>query len=111
MSILAQAMDEVHMVYVIEGIRDYDHIYSDADPAFLKKFQNQEDPRAQAKVEVLCQVGMAGCPLITRRVRVGYPPREVLSLAKKIGASMIVMSTQGRSYNARHGGFLDSVSE
>jgi nucleotide-binding universal stress UspA family protein len=109
---LAQTLGaEVHMVYVAEGIRDYDHIYGDANPAFLKGFQDQENQRALAKMEAVCQGELAGCPLISRHLRSGYPPREILRLAREIGAGLIVMATQGRNYNEGHGGFLGSVSE
>ena len=109
---LAQILGaEVHMLYVSEGIRDYDHIYGDANPAFLKGFQDQENQRALAKMDAVCHDQLAGCPLITRHLRSGYPPREILRLAKEIGAGLIVMSTQGRNYDEGRGGFLGSVSE
>jgi nucleotide-binding universal stress UspA family protein len=111
-SALAQALGaEVHMLYVTEGIRDYDHIYGDANPEFLRGFQDQENQRALAKMDAVCQKELAGCPLISRHVRPGYPPREILRLAQEIGAGLIVMSTLGRNRREGHGGFLGSVSQ
>lgn len=109
---LAQLLGaEVHLLYVSEGIRDYDHIYGDANPAFLKGFQEQEDQRALQKMDSVCQHELAGCQLITRHLRAGYPPREILRLAQEIGARLIVMSTQGRHQPAGSAAFFGSTTE
>ncbi|MFH1034213.1 MAG: universal stress protein [Pseudomonadota bacterium] len=102
---------EVHMLYVTEGIRDYDHIYGDANPQFLQGFQEQENQRALARMDEVCQSELSGCPLITKHLRAGYPPREILRLAAEIGAGMIVMATHGSNHDQGPGGFFGSVSE
>ena len=102
---------EIHMLYVSEGIRDYDHTYGDANPEFLKGFQEKENKRAMEKMDAACRDELAGCPLIIRHLRPGYPPREILRLAKEIDAGLIVMATQGSHHGPGHGGFFGSVSE
>jgi len=102
---------EVHMLYVAEGIRDYDHTYGDANPEFLKGFQKMENRRATGKMDAVCQNDLSGCPLITRHLRAGYPPREILRLASEIGAGLIVMATMGRDHGQGQGSFFGSVSE
>ena len=109
---LAQSLGaEVHMLYVCEGIRDYDHIYGDANPRFLKGFQEVESQRAQAKMDQACRDHLAGCPAIQRHLRAGYPPREILRLAQEIGAGLIVMATVGRHHGPEARSHLGSVSE
>ena len=109
---LAQTLGaEVHMLYVCEGIKDYDHTYGDANPEFLKGFQEMENQRALKKMDAVCQNELAGCPAIHRHLRAGYPPREILRLAQEIGAGLIVMATVGRHHELGPESFLGSVSE
>jgi nucleotide-binding universal stress UspA family protein len=87
---------EVHLLYVAEGIKNYDHIYGDANPEFLRGFQEMENRRAQEKMDQVCADELKGCPAIFRHLLAGDPPREILRLTRELPADLIVMATRGR---------------
>lgn len=102
---------EVHMVYVAEGIKDYDHIYGDANPEFLKGFQEMENRNAHKKMDEVCANELQGCPAIFRHLVAGDPPREILKLARSLPADLIVMATRGRGQADTGSIFFGTVTE
>ena len=60
---------EIHILYVVEDVRQFDHIYGDANPAFLKDFQESIIKKGTELQERICQdeLFVNRCPLPCRR--------------------------------------------
>jgi nucleotide-binding universal stress UspA family protein len=100
---------EIHLLYVAEDVSRFDHIYGDANPKFLKEFQEKEDRRAEEWMERACQNQLEGCPAFFKHIVRGDPARQILEQAGEIGADLIVMATFGHGRGGDEPAFFGSV--
>lgn len=86
---------EVHLVFVAEDARQFDHFYGDASPEFLKEFQERIIRKAQERLGTLCRSELKGCPLYRTAVMTGDPAEEILKAVEKEQIDLVVMATHG----------------
>ncbi|MCB2187178.1 MAG: universal stress protein [Deltaproteobacteria bacterium] len=95
-SLLSRELDaEVHLLYVAQDMRRFDHIYGDANPEFLAGLQQRERDNAARLMDNICHKRLAGCPYYERHVRVGQPAAEIVALARELAVDYIIMATHG----------------
>lgn len=92
---------EVHLVYVMEDVHQYDHFYGDASPAFLKEFQEKIKQKAEQQMDVICKESLSYCPLYKRHILVGDPAAEILRFIQDEKVDLVVMATHGRGHETR----------
>jgi nucleotide-binding universal stress UspA family protein len=100
---------EVHLLYVAEDVKRFDHIYGEANPKFLEEFQEKEDRRAREWMERACQEQLEGCPAFFQHIVRGDPARRILEQAGETGADLIVMATFGHGRGGDEPAFFGSV--
>lgn len=86
---------EVHLLYVVEDARQFDHIYGDANPAFLKEFQERVIEAGNKYLERVCQESLSSCPAYYKHIVVGDPAKEILKAVEDLQINIIVMATHG----------------
>lgn len=86
---------EVHLLYVVEDARQFDHIYGDANPAFLKEFQERVIREGNKYLERVCQESLSHCPAYYKHIIVGDPANEILKAVEDLQINIIVMATHG----------------
>lgn len=86
---------EVHLIFVVEDVHQYDHFYGDASPTFLKEFQEKIIQKGGQQMEKICQESLAGCPLYKKHIVVGDPAKEILKFINKEKIDLVVMATHG----------------
>ncbi len=94
---------EVHLIYVVEDVHQFDHFYGDASPAFLKDFQERVIEKGDEYLEKICRDSLAGCPLYRKHVVVGEPAQEILRFADEQKVDLIVMATHGHGEETAEG--------
>lgn len=106
---------EIHLVFVAEDVRQFDHFYGDASPSFLKEFQERIIRKAEDYLEKICRNELATCPAYRKHILVGDPAGEILKFASEEKVDLVVMATHGhgeetKAEEMRHFPF-GSVSE
>lgn len=86
---------EVHLLHVVEDVRQFDHIGGNARPSFLKEFQEKVVQRGKHRLEETCQKELVGCPGYQKQIVVGDPAREILKTIEKEDIDLVVMATHG----------------
>ena len=99
---------QVHLVYVAENMRQYDHIYGDAGK-HLKSLQAMECDYAKKQLEHICEQELSGCPAFIHHVVEGDPAEEILKLIASENAGLVVMATHSRE--GGEAAFFGSVTE
>ena len=105
---------EVHLMFVVEDVHEYDHFYGDANPTFLKEFQEKIIQKGGQQMEKICRESLASCPLYKKHIVVGDPAKEILKFITAEKVDLVVMTTHGhgeeRGEEIKHFPF-GSVSE
>jgi len=86
---------EIHVLYVVEDVRQFDHIYGDANPEFLKEFQEKILKAGEHLQEEICQKRLNACPGYKKHIVVGDPAREILNLIEKEDVDLVILATHG----------------
>jgi len=86
---------EVHLIFVVEDVHQYDHFYGDASPTFLKEFQEKVIQRGGQQMEKICKEHLASCPLYKKHIVVGDPAKEILKFINAEKVDLVVMATHG----------------
>ena len=105
---------EVHLIFVVEDVHQFDHFYGDASPSFLREFQERIIRKGGEYLEGICRETLSGCPLYKRHIVVGDPAQEILKCIKEEQMDLVVMATHGHgeeSRGAAHHFPFGSVSE
>ena len=89
---------EVHLIFVVEDVHQFDHFYGDASPSFLKEFQEKIIQKGIQYLDQICESELGKCPLYYKHIVVGDPAQEILKFIEKEKVDLIVMATHG------HGG-------
>lgn len=101
----------VHLLYVVDDIRRFDHFYGDAPEGLLKGLQEAEFKSAEKLMQHLCEKELDSCPAYIRHIKKGDPAQEILKLAEEVKADMIIMATQGAGASEDHRLYYGSVAE
>lgn len=86
---------EIHLLYVVEDVRQFDHIYGNANPQFLDEFQKKIIDSGTKLQEQICETKLDSCPSYRKHIVVGDPAREVLNMIKAENIDLVVMATHG----------------
>ena len=106
---------EVHLIFVVEDVHQFDHFYGDASLSFLKEFQQRIIRKGEEYLDRICARTLSGCPLYKKHVAVGDPAHEILEYIYEGKMDLVVMATHGHGKET-HGGEMrhfpfGSVSE
>jgi len=106
---------EVHLIFVVEDVHQFDHFYGDARPSFLKEFQERIIHKGEEYLDRICTRTLSGCPLYRKHIVVGDPAHEILKYIHEGNMDLVVMATHGHGEET-HGGQMrhfpfGSVSE
>ena len=105
---------EVHLMFVVEDVHQYDHFYGDANPTFMKELQQKIIQKGGQQMEKICQESLTSCPLYKKHIVVGDPAKEILKFINEEDIDLVVMATHGhgeeKGEEIRHFPF-GSVSE
>jgi nucleotide-binding universal stress UspA family protein len=94
---------EVHLIFVVEDVHQFDHFYGDARPSFLKEFQERIIRKGEEYLDRICKSSLAGCPLYQKRIVVGDPASEILKYIHERKMDMVIMATHGHGEQAHTG--------
>lgn len=94
---------EVHLIFVVEDVRRFNHFYGDASPGFLREFQEKVIEKGEQYLEKICQDSLSGCPLYKKHIAVGDPAREILKFIDQGKVDLVVMATHGHGEEAGEG--------
>lgn len=86
---------EVHLLYVVEDARQFDHIYGDARPGFLKEFQERLIEKGNEYLDKVCEESLSHCPAYYKHITAGDPAIEILKAVRDLVIDMVVMATHG----------------
>lgn len=92
---------EVHLIFVVEDVHQFDHFYGDASPSFLKEFQERIIRKGGEYLDGICTGILSGCPLYKRHIVVGDPAHEILQCIHEEKMDMVVMATHGHGEETR----------
>ncbi len=85
---------EVHLLHVAEDLTRFEHYWgSGLDGRHTRKIREFVMRVAKERLRKLCQDRLTQCPRFEVHVTRGYPPKEIVELAKEIGADVVVMAT------------------
>lgn len=101
----------VHLLYVVDDLRRFEHFYGQAAPDLLKGLQEAEYRSAEAMMTQVCHKDLEGCPLWHRHLRQGDPAARIIELALDLPAELIVMATHGVGRGEDKARFFGSVAE
>lgn len=105
---------EIHLIFVVEDVHQFDHFYGDARPSFLKEFQERIIRKGEEYLENVCSEILSGCPRFKKHIVVGDPAHEILKCIDEENMDLVVMATRGHG-EGRYGEMrhfpLGSVSE
>lgn len=101
---------EVHLLYVADDVRRFDHYYGDAKPEMLADLQERELRAAEQMLDHVCEKRLQGCPLFVRHILKGRPAAQIVALSEQIGADLIVMSNRGMGQDREDQGLFGSVT-
>ena len=94
---------EVHLLYVVEDALQFDHIYGDANPVFLKELQERISEEGNKYLEKVCQESLSHCPAYYKHIVVGDPANEILKAVEDLQVNIIVMATHGHGNEVSSG--------
>ena len=94
-SLSEQYQAEVHLIFVVDDVHQYDHFYGDASPTFLKEFQEKIIQKSGQQMEKICQESLKSCPLYKKHIVVGDPAKEILKFISAEKVDLVVMATHG----------------
>lgn len=94
---------EVHLIFVVEDVHQFDHFYGDASPAFLKEFQGKIIEKGEQYLDRICRDNLAGCPLYKKHIAVGDPAQEILKFIGEGNMDVVVMATHGHGEESGEG--------
>lgn len=94
---------EVHLIFVVEDVHQYDHFYGDASPTFLKEFQEKIIQKGGQQMEKICQESLSSCPLYKKHIVVGDPAKEILKFINEEKVDLVVMATHGHGEETGEG--------
>jgi nucleotide-binding universal stress UspA family protein len=94
-SLSEKYQSEVHLIFVVEDVHQYNHFYGDASPTFLKEFQEKIIQKGGQQMEKICQESLASCPLYKKHIVVGDPAKEILKFINEEKVDLVVMATHG----------------
>ncbi len=94
---------EVHLIFVVEDVHQFDHFYGDASPGFLKEFQEKLKQKGEEYLENICRKELASCPMYYKHILAGDPADEILKLAEKEKVDLVVMATHGHGEESNEG--------
>jgi nucleotide-binding universal stress UspA family protein len=102
---------QVHLLYVAQDFKEYDHIYGDANAKALVKMQEKERARIEEKINKICQEDLSACPVQIKHIVSGDPAREILEAAESLKVDLIIMATQGWGDENKEPRFFGSTTE
>ena len=92
---------EVHLIFVVEDVHQFDHFYGDASPSFLREFQERIIRKGKEYLEGICTNVLIGCPLYKRHIIVGEPAQGILKCIEDEKIDLVVMATHGHGEETR----------
>jgi nucleotide-binding universal stress UspA family protein len=103
---------EIHMLYVVEDVHQFDHIYGDANPEFLDEFQKKVIETGKELQDNICKTKFNYCPGYQKHIIVGDPAREIVKLAETENIDIVVMTTHGHGTSPETRGYhIGNVSD
>ncbi len=90
---------KVILLYVGVDLMTHFGAYSYPSGDHLKHFQSWELQQARKQLEQVCEQNLKACPNIELRLVQGDAAAEILKMAKKEKADMIVMTSHGRGHD------------
>lgn len=107
---------EICLLYVAEDLAHLGSWYGEITPpetelrpSVFEELHQWEIPRAQRKMDEVCEKDLSGCPMFHKRVAVGDPAEEILKAIKKEDVDVVVMATRGRRGQFEFGSVADKV--
>jgi nucleotide-binding universal stress UspA family protein len=107
---------EIHLLYVAQDLAHFGSWYgemappeSEFKPSVFEELHKWEIPRAEKKMDEVCEKDLAGCPMFHKHVAVGDPAEEILKAIEKEGVDVVVMATHGRKGQFQFGSVADKV--
>jgi nucleotide-binding universal stress UspA family protein len=107
---------EIHLLYVAEDLAHFGSWYGEITPpetelrpSVFEELHKWEIPRAQRKMDDICEKDLSGCPMFHKHVAVGDPAEEILKTIKKEGVDVVVIATRGRRGQFEFGSVADKV--
>ena len=102
---------EVHLLYVVEDVRQFDHIYGDANPEFLEEFQKKIIETGSQLQDQICESKFNSCPGYRKHIVVGDPAREIVKMVESEKIDLVVMTTHGHGSSEGKTVHIGNVSE
>jgi nucleotide-binding universal stress UspA family protein len=107
---------EIHLLYVAEELAHFGSWYGEVTapdtelkPPVFEELHKWEIPRAERKMEEVCEKELAGCPMFHKHILIGDPAQEILKAIEKEGVDVVVMATHGRKGQFAFGSVADKV--
>lgn len=94
---------EVHLIFVVEDVRQFDHFYGDASPLFLKEFQAKVVEKGGKYLDQICADNLSGCLLYKKHIATGDPAQTILEFIEKEKVDLVVMATHGHGEETAEG--------
>jgi len=85
---------EVHLIFVVEDVHQYDHFYVMPAPPFLR-ISGKNNSKGGQQMEKICQESLSSCPLYKKHIVVGDPAKEILKFINEEKVDLVVMATHG----------------
>lgn len=77
----------------------------------LNNFRDWEIGKARKRLEQLCDEELKACPYLRLRLVSGEPAEEILKMAEREGADLIVLSRRGEGRDSGFGHIARQVTE
>jgi nucleotide-binding universal stress UspA family protein len=100
---------EVHVLYVMEDPAIHEPWYGDFDPEHIEKIQAWERDKAQKRLDEVCSRALKGCTAFFKEIALGDPGEEILKVAEREKADLVVMTTRGRTGSFPFGSVAEKV--
>jgi nucleotide-binding universal stress UspA family protein len=100
---------EIHLLSVAEDITDYKEWYGELTSPHAERVREWEVPRAEKKMEEICEKDLAGCPMFHKKVVVGDPAREIVKTIEVEKPDVVIMAIHGRGGHFEIGSVTDKV--
>jgi len=100
------------VLYVAVDMCSYFPAYGNyPSPHVLQEFQGWEVEEAKKKLEDICDKELKACPHLTVRLVTGVAAKEIVKMAEKEKADMIVLSSKGHGESGKTDYVLGGVAE
>jgi nucleotide-binding universal stress UspA family protein len=116
LSLAQQYGAEIHLLYVAEELAHFGSWYGEIEPsapelspAVFEELHKWELPRAEKRMQEICENELVGCPMFVKHAVVGDPTQEILKTIEKEGIDVVVMATKGKKGEFDFGSVAEKV--